>query len=150
MAKENEVEKIFRQANYIVARLLYEKELSDSQLEFLNEFVSNYYTLLNNHIDGKDDNESLEKLQIYEMVLNEVDRNYEELKDLPATQIIYKHVDEHNKSIENKFDEFAKEKDERIRQLTKNNQSGFGAIALIVGLTIIAGIGLGALLWFIR
>ena len=46
MAKENELDKIYRQANYIVTRLLYEKELSDSQLEFLNEFVSNYYTLL--------------------------------------------------------------------------------------------------------
>ena len=150
MAKENEVEKIYRQANYIVDRLLYEKELSDSQLEFLNEFVSNYYTLLDNHLDGKDDNESLEKLQIYEMVLNEVDRNYEELKDLPATKIIYEHVDNHNKTIENKFDEFAKEKDARILQLTKENQNGFGAIALIVGATIILGIGLGALLWFIR
>jgi hypothetical protein len=150
MAKENEVEKIYRQANYIVDRLLYEKELSDSQLEFLNEFVSNYYTLLDNHLDGKDDNESLEKLQIYEMVLNEVDRNYEELKDLPATKIIYEHVDNHNKAIENKFDEFAKEKDARILQLTKENQNGFGAIALIVGATIILGIGLGALLWFIR
>lgn len=150
MAKENDTEKILRQANYIVTRLLYEKELSDSQIEFLNEFVSNYYTLLDSHLDGKDNNESLEKLQIYEMVLNEVDKNYEELKDLPATKIIYKHIDDHNKKVENKFDEFAKEKDVRIRQLAKNNQGGFGEIALIVGATIISGIGLGALLWFIR
>ena len=150
MAKENELDKIYRQANYIVTRLLYEKELSDSQLEFLNEFIVNYHTLLDDHLEGKDDNESLEKLQIYELVLNEIDKKYEELKDFPACIIITEKMDAYNKEIEKRFDEFAKEKDERIRQLTKNNQSGFGAIALIVGLTIIAGIGLGALLWFIR
>jgi hypothetical protein len=123
---------------------LYEKQLEDSKLQFLNNFIDDYLDLKTKHFEGNSDKKALTKLLLYEMVLPIGNDNiYGDIlkDDYPAFKIIEDKLTAYNNTIEDKF--------ARVRKVEPNNK-GFAPIVLIVGATIILGILLGSLLWFIR
>ena len=50
MENNDEIKDLLREAKYIISRLLYEKELTESQTTFLNSFIDRYYELLNKNL----------------------------------------------------------------------------------------------------
>ena len=126
-----------------IARLLFLNSLEKDEEDKVIQFVNDYLQLLDNHLHDNDSKTSLEKLQAYENVINIIYNDYDDFNpdNYPAIGII--------KSIINNYYHKIDENLSMIRTLKPNNY-GFAKIFIIVGATIIMGIFLGSLLWFIR
>ena len=139
-----ELTKLNNEAKEIL-RLLFLTELNDEEASKINGFVDNYLVVLDNHTNNKGGQNNLEKLQIYENVINPVFGEFDDFdpNNYPAIGIIKEKVNNYYHSIDNSL----------AKTLTLNkttNNHGVATTILIVGATVIAGIGLGALLWFIK
>ena len=126
-----------------VKDLLDKPELSNDDITTINRFLDIYYKMYHNSLYS-DDNKTREALQLCEIIMNSVNDSDLDDNKYPAVRIIREREQKNIAAIDEKMI--------KMRQLTppNNTQAGFGTIILIVGSTIVLGVALGALLWFIR
>ena len=124
--------------------LLYKDKLSQNDIGFLNNFFNEFYIVKSRIIHENANGITKYKYAIYNEIYDEIEKRYDDFdpEKSPAFKIMQDKEEEHYKDIGKPLT--------KIREKETSARNGFATIVLVVGSTIIAGIALGALLWFIR
>ena len=135
---------LFNKKKSRAINLLYKNELNQNDIGFLNNFFDDYYILKDKQIHEKTNKIENIKLEIYNEILDEIEKSYDDFdsEKSPGFKILQEKEKKHYELLDKGLADVVK--------VDNTNNGGFATIVLVVGTTIIAGIALGALLWFIR
>ena len=141
----NTIEEIAEQIAFI-KEIRDKEKLTDEELNKLNIFINTYFSLKREQKEESFDNIKEAQLQKYNDLLTDITNHADETEN--RNKPVYYITNNRFIGYATALERMAKD-EAYTRKLTKNEQ-GFSKVLLIVIITIICGIILGSLLFFIK